>query len=151
MYTPFLIGVTLAVAVAGYASLATLDRSRAFYATVLIVVASYYVLFAVMGDARQALVAELPVMAVFATLATLGFRRNPWLVVAGLAAHGVLDAFHARVIDNPGVPAWWPPFCAGYDVAAALVLAVLLVRARRRAGEAGGDASRTVTAAGAPT
>jgi hypothetical protein len=38
---------------------------------------------------------------------------------AGLAAHGVLDFFHGRLVANPGVPPWWPAFCRAFDVAAA--------------------------------
>ena len=44
-------------------------------------------------------------------------------VVAGLAAHGVMDLFHGRLVDNPGVPPFWPGFCSAYDVAAAGYLA----------------------------
>ena len=43
----YLIGVLLALAVAGLATVVGLDRGRAFYPTVLIVIATYYVLFAV--------------------------------------------------------------------------------------------------------
>ncbi len=42
------IGLILAVAVAGSAIAIGLDRERTFYPTVLMVIASYYVLFAVM-------------------------------------------------------------------------------------------------------
>ena len=44
-----LIGGMLAFAVGGLASVVGLDRDRAFYPTVLIVIPSYYPLFAVMG------------------------------------------------------------------------------------------------------
>jgi hypothetical protein len=106
-----------------------LDRDRAFYPTVLIVVASLYVLFAVMGGSTHALVVELIVMTVFLLLAIAGFKVNMWLVVAGLAGHGVLDFFHGHIVSNPGVPDWWPAFCGAYDVAAAGCLAWL---SRRR-------------------
>ena len=43
---PFVIGIVLALGVAALARFAGLDRDRAFYPTVLIVVASYSVLFA---------------------------------------------------------------------------------------------------------
>ena len=49
MLAPILIGTGLALAVAVGAGAAGLDRDRAFYPTVLIVVASYYDLFAVLG------------------------------------------------------------------------------------------------------
>ena len=45
----YLIGVALAAAVAGLATVVGFDRDRSFGPTILIVVASYYVLFAVMG------------------------------------------------------------------------------------------------------
>ena len=125
------IGVGLALLTALFARGVGLDRDRAFYPTVLVVVALYYVLFAVMGGSTHALLAESIGMAGFAALAAVGFRRSLWLVVAGLAAHGVFDFFvHGRVVENPGVPAWWPPFCGAYDVAAAGCLAWLVSRSR---------------------
>jgi hypothetical protein len=107
------------------------DRDRAFYATVMIVVASYYVLFAVMGGGGQVLVAELIGMSVFGAAAVLGFKLSPWIVAAGLAGHGIFDSFHGRVIANPGMPVWWPAFCGSYDVGAGVILAWLLWRERR--------------------
>ncbi len=126
---PYLIGMSLALVVAGYATALRLDRDRAFYPTVLIVVASTYVLFAAMGGSDRTIVIESLVMGGFVVAASLGFRRSLWIVCAGLAAHGMLDAVHGRVIANPGVPAWWPAFCATYDLAAAGYLAWRLVRA----------------------
>lgn len=29
--------------------------------------------------------------------------------------HGTFDVIHDNVIENPGVPAWYPGLCAGYD------------------------------------
>ena len=45
----YLIGLLLAVIVVVFSALVGLDRERSFYVTTLIVVASYYALFAVMG------------------------------------------------------------------------------------------------------
>jgi len=53
-----------------------------------------------------------------------------WLVAVALAAHGVFDLVHARIITNPGVPGWWPQFCGAYDVAAGAYLAWMLKRGR---------------------
>ena len=119
----YLIGIVLALAVSVYATAMRLDRDRAFYPTVLIVVAFYYVLFAVMGGSGGAMVTESLVAGVFVVAASFGFRGSLWLVVSALAGHGVLDFFHARLVANPGVPVWWPPFCMTYDVAAAGYLA----------------------------
>jgi len=69
---------------------------------------------------------ETMVMTVFAAAAVAGFKGSPWLVVAGLAGHGVMDFFHAGIVNNPGVPEYWPGFCLAYDVAAAVCLAWLI-------------------------
>ena len=123
---PVIWGVTLAVAAALLGRLAGFDRDRAFYPIVLIVVASYYDLFAVIGGSRSDLIEELIATLLFAGAAILGFRTSLWLVAVGLAAHGIFDAFHEGLVANPGVPAWWPAFCGAYDVAASLCLALLL-------------------------
>jgi hypothetical protein len=119
----FLVGAILALCVGLLATLLGLDRDRAFYPTVTIVIASYYALFAVMGQSGQALLVECAGIVVFLVASIAGFRRSLWLVVAALAAHGAFDAVHDRLIANPGVPAWWPPFCLAYDVVAAAYLA----------------------------
>ena len=127
---PYIAGIVLALAVTGFATLVGLDRGRAFYPTVLVVIASYYVLFAVMGGSGHALVMETQVMAGFLVLAVIGFKRNLWLVVAALAGHGIFDFFHAHAVANPGVPPWWPAFCMTFDITAAACLAWLLGRSR---------------------
>jgi hypothetical protein len=125
---PYAIGAGLALFVSVFARISGFDRDRAFYATVLIVVASIYVLFATVGGSTRALVFELAGMSVFASVAVVGFKRSSGLVAAGLAGHGVFDVFHGRLIDNAGVPGWWPAFCMAYDIAAGAALAFLLSR-----------------------
>lgn len=121
-----IVGMLLAVAVTLFARVVGLDRDRAFYPTVTIVVASLYSLFAVMGASMHALVFEMAVGAAFLAAAVSGFRSSLWIVASALAAHGVFDIFHGRFIDNPGMPRWWPGFCAAYDVVAGACLAWLL-------------------------
>ena len=128
-----LVGALLAFAVGLLATASGLDRDRAFYPTVTIVIASYYALFAAMGASTNALMLESVVSAVFLVVAVFGFRSSLWVVVLALAAHGVFDLVHGRVISNPGVPAWWPAFCLTYDVTAAAYLAWLLKIDRIRA------------------
>src|SRR5204863_2430917 len=112
------IGIAVALIVAVFARVTGLDRDRAFYATVAIVVASYYPLFAAMGGSERSLVVEVIVMIAFVAVAVVGFKFNLWLVVVALAGHGVLDVLHGRVVTNPGVPEWWPAFCMTFDIAA---------------------------------
>lgn len=125
----YIIGAILALAVSVFATFIGLDRDRGFYPTVMIVIASYYGLFAVMGGSGEALAAEIVVIAGFFLVAAVGFRFNLWLLVVALMGHGVFDFFHGHVVSNPGVPAWWPMFCLTYDITAAIYLAWLLCRA----------------------
>ena len=124
----YLIGIGLAVVVCAFAMLAGFDRDRVFYPTLLTVIATYYILFAVMGSSTPALTIETLVAGTFLMLAVAGFKKNLWLVVAALAGHGVFDFFHHLVIQNPGVPVWWPGFCLSFDIVASGFLAVLLMR-----------------------
>ncbi|MEO8548045.1 MAG: hypothetical protein ABI422_06730 [Sphingomicrobium sp.] len=125
---PALVGVGLALAVALFARIVGFDRDRAFYPVVLVVVASYYDLFAVMGGGGADLVPETIGFIAFAAAAAIGFRTSLWVVVAALAAHGVFDFFHHALVDNPGVPTWWPSWCLAYDVAAAACLGALILK-----------------------
>ncbi|MBP1150295.1 MULTISPECIES: hypothetical protein [unclassified Methylocaldum] len=140
----FLIGAVLAIVIGLSATLFGLDRDRAFYPTVMIVIASYYVLFAVVGGSMNALIIELIVAAVFLGASIAGFKYTLWLIVAALLAHGIFDFVHGRFIANPGVPAWWPAFCLTYDVAAAAYLGWLLTRKRVRADAIPGSASKRI-------
>lgn len=128
MLMPSLIGVVLAAAVALFARSSGFDRDRAFYPTVLIVVALYYVLFAAMSESLETVLLESILMTAFASAAVAGFKWNAWIVVGGLAGHGVFDALHGAILVNSGVPTWWPAFCLAYDVSAAAGLAWLIKR-----------------------
>ena len=130
-----LIGVLLAIAVGLFATATRMDRDRAFYPTVMIVIASYYALFAVMGASTHTLLVEVVVGAVFLVVAVYGFKSSLWFVVVALAAHGIFDLVHSRFISNPGVPTWWPAFCLTYDVTAAAYLAWLIKSRRTRVAE----------------
>jgi hypothetical protein len=120
---PYVVGIVLSLGAAVFARCVGFDRDRAFYPTILIVIASYYVLFAAMSGSVHALLSELIVMIGFLTAAVMGFKSSPWIVVVALIGHGVFDALHAKVVENPGVPSWWPAFCFAYDVGAAGCLA----------------------------
>jgi hypothetical protein len=128
-----IVGAFLALGVGVFATIVGFDRDRAFYPTITLVVASLYALFAVMGASTHALMLESMAGAVFLAGAAYGFRSTLWVVVVALAAHGVFDFVHGRIISNPGVPAWWPAFCGSYDVTAAAYLAWLLKSERIRA------------------
>jgi hypothetical protein len=124
----YLIGLILSLAVAGLATVVGFDRERAFYPTVMIVIASYYVLFAVMGASSRTMSIEIVAAGGFLLVAVLGYRRNFWLVATALIGHGIFDYVHRFFIDNPGVPHWWPGFCLAFDALLGVFLAVRLIR-----------------------
>jgi hypothetical protein len=124
----YLIGLILAAVVASLGTVIGFDRERGFYPIVLIVIASYYVLFAAMGASSRTLIIESTVASGFVLVAALSFKRNIWLVVAALTGHGVFDLVHHFFINNPGVPHWWPGFCLAFDGVLGGFLAVHLIR-----------------------
>ena len=124
------IGIVLALAVSAFGTLVGFDRDRVFYPTILIVIALLYALFAAIGGSFQAALVESPFILIFVLASVLGFKFSLWLVVGGLAAHGVFDFIHRHLVTNPGVPKWWPMFCLTYDLTAAAYLAWLLRRTK---------------------
>lgn len=126
----YTIGFAAAIAVGLFASVIGFDKERSFYPVVLIVIATLYLLFAAIAGSTESLVAEVIPALLFVATAAFGFRKTSWLVVVGLALHGVFDFIHPVVITNPGVPVWWPGFCLAYDVTAAIYLAALLLLRR---------------------
>ena len=126
----YLVGTMLAAGVALLMTVTGLNRERALYPVMAIVIASYYALFAVIGGSAEALFPEIIGIAVFVLAAIIGFRSNLWIVAGAIAAHGLFDGFHAQLIADPGVPQWWPGFCLSFDVLAGAWLAYGLLTSR---------------------
>jgi hypothetical protein len=87
-------------------------------------------LFAAMAPSGQALAIEIVVASAFLLFAVIGYKRNLWLVAIALVGHGAFDFVHHFLIENPGVPHWWPGFCMVFDLIFGGILAVLLMRRR---------------------
>jgi hypothetical protein len=126
---PVVVGVLLAGGIAALAKFTRFDEDRSFYSTVLVIIAAYYVLFAVLGGSRHALVWELVIAVAFSTVAIVGALFLPTLVGAGIIAHGLFDLVHDAIIENSGVPTWWPSFCGSIDVLLGLWV-IILTRSR---------------------
>ena len=122
------IGLAGALIVGLFLTLVGIDRERSPYPVIMIVIALLYSLFAVIGGSTDALKIELAIATLFIAAAVAGFRWSLWWTAAALAAHGLMDLVHGDLVANPGVPSWWPGFCGAYDVAAAVYLAVLIIR-----------------------
>ncbi len=114
----YLVAVIRGLAVAGFAAASGFDRDRAFCPTVLVVIASYYSLFALMGaSSYSTLTSEVVTRLVFSVLALLGFKKSVWLAAAGIAGHVFFDFFvHHALVTNPGMPVFWPGFRGTIDI-----------------------------------
>lgn len=86
----YLIGGFLAVVTALSAGASGFARDRSFFPTVMIVIATYYVLFAAMGGSVPALWKESAIGLGFAVVAVLGFKASLWWVAASLRERHVI-------------------------------------------------------------
>src|SRR3954454_18030713 len=95
------------------------------YALGLTLIAAIYIGFAVADGRSRVIAVETVVASVFVVLAAAGVTGSAWLLVAGLAGHGIKDLWQHRTgfVANTR---WWPPFCATVDFVAAAIIAVLI-------------------------
>lgn len=117
---PLCIGGALGLAIWLAAGVLRFNRDRSFYPTLLIVIASYYVLFALMFDRSVAL--EVAIASVFTAMAVAAALKWPVLAGWGLLLHGLFDFTRGGFIGDAGAPVWWPAFCGGVDVVLGLGL-----------------------------
>jgi hypothetical protein len=96
------------------------------YALGLVGIAFVYIGFAVADGRRRVLAVESGVTGIFVIIAAAAITSTPWLLVVGLAGHGVKDLWQHRsqFVANTR---WWPPFCLVVDFAAAAIIAVEIV------------------------
>ncbi len=96
------------------------------YALSLPLIAAVYIGFAVADGRRHVLAVETAVVSAFVVVAAAAVTGSPWLIVAGLAGHGLKDMWQHRTGFVAGTR-WWPPFCAAVDFVAAGLIAVAIV------------------------
>lgn len=97
------------------------------YALSLALIASVYIGFAV-ADGRSSVIAvEICVAGIFVLLASVAVAASAWLVVIGLAGHGLKDLWQHRHHYVAGTR-WWPPFCCAVDLVAAGLIALEILR-----------------------
>jgi hypothetical protein len=96
------------------------------YAFGLVLIAAVYIGFSVADGRGTVIAVETGVATVFVVVAAVAVTGPAWLLVAGLAGHGLKDLWQHRTgyVANTR---WWPPFCATVDVVAAALIAVGIV------------------------
>jgi hypothetical protein len=99
-----------------------LDRATV-YALGLAVIAAIYIGFAVADGRAKVIAVESGVTFAFVVVAAAAVTGSPWLLVAGLAGHGLKDLWQHRThfVANTR---WWPPFCMVVDWVVAAIIAV---------------------------
>ena len=96
--------------------------SATVYALGLAVIASVYIGFAVADGRPKVIAVESSVTFGFVVVAAAAVTGSPWLLVAGLAGHGLKDLWQhrTRFVANTR---WWPPFCMVVDWVVAAIIA----------------------------
>ena len=100
--------------------------SATVYALGLALIAAIYIGFAVADGRRHVLAVETAVASAFVVVAAAAVTGSAWLIVAGLAGHGLKDMWQHRTGFVAGTR-WWPPFCAAVDFVAAGLIAVAII------------------------
>jgi hypothetical protein len=96
--------------------------SATVYALGLVLIAAVYVGFAVADGRPNVIAVESSVAFAFVVVAAAAVTGSPWLLVIGLAGHGLKDLWQHRshYVANTR---WWPPFCMVVDwVVAAIIV-----------------------------
>jgi hypothetical protein len=95
------------------------------YALGLTLIAAVYIGFSVADGRWKVITVECGVASVFVVIAAVAVTGPAWLLVIGLAGHGLKDLWQHRYkfVANTR---WWPPFCAAVDWVAAVILAVAI-------------------------
>jgi len=99
---------------------------KTVYALGLALIAAIYIGFSVADGRWQVIAAESAVAGLFVVVAALGVRGSAWLLVLGLAGHGLKDLWQHRTQFVRNMR-WWPPFCATVDWVTAGILATAIL------------------------
>ena len=102
-----------------------LDASTV-YALGLALIASIYIGFAVADGRAPVIAVETGVATLFVVVAAAAVTGSAWLLVGGLAGHGLKDLWQHRR-QFVATTRWWPPFCLAVDWVAAAIIAVEIV------------------------
>jgi hypothetical protein len=123
--TPVAWGVVIGVLQAASPFAFSWLDSATVYALGLALIATVYIGFAVADGRRHVLAVETAVASAFVVVAAAAVTGSAWLMVAGLAGHGLKDMWQHRTGFVTGTR-WWPPFCAAVDFVAAGLIAVAI-------------------------
>lgn len=98
------------------------------YPLVLSTYPLFYFAFAIVASDPAALMQELkyaiPIFVICIVTAIKDIKYSAFVLSLGYIGHGIYDAVHIHLFENPGMPIWWPEFCATVDIIMGLYLMV---------------------------
>lgn len=116
----FAIGIFIAMIVVLRFRSQGLEKTKWAYPVLLATFPVHYWAFAAYASDYTALLHEFMAGAAFLAIAFVGYKFRSFaiflLLGLGYVAHAVYDFYHDAFFVNPGVPTWWPEFCAAVDV-----------------------------------
>ena len=95
------------------------------YALGLVLIAAVYIGFSVADGRWKVIAVECTVAGAFVVVAAAAVTGSAWLLVVGLAGHGLKDFWQHRT-QYVANTRWWPPFCAAVDFVAAALIALAI-------------------------
>jgi hypothetical protein len=100
---------------------------KTVYALGITLIAAIYIGFSVADGRWHVIAIESIVAGSFVVVAAMSVNGSAWLLVLGLAGHGLKDLWQHRTHFVRNMR-WWPPFCATVDwVAAGILTGALLM------------------------
>ena len=72
----------------------------------------------------QELKYAIPIFIICIITAIKNIKYSAFVLSLGYIGHGIYDAVHIHLFENPGMPIWWPEFCGTVDIIMGLYLIV---------------------------
>lgn len=131
-----IIGISISILVILRFKKRRLESSKYTYPILLITFPFYYFVFAVYGNAYNAIPLEFFGGLIFFIIPLISLKLNDFykfnILALGYILHGVYDVIHDMFFINAGTPVWWPEFCGVIDIILGLYLVSLAFRLRGR-------------------
>jgi hypothetical protein len=114
MHENYLAGLFLAISLFLLTKKYNMLDSPEFYFSILVAVTTYYIAFAF--EHEKHIIIEIAGSAIFSVLGLLFLRKSMVVLACLIISHGIYDYFHLAFLNDSGTPAWWPEFCATFDI-----------------------------------
>ena len=94
----------------------TLFTERLYLSLVLVIIALIYVAFGIYDGDEKHLREELMGLALYGSLAAMGYKRSIWWLVFGMAGHAIWAWAHQPQLLEGYTPSWYREYCILVDL-----------------------------------